>query len=86
LRYFATVGIARGAPADGGYVPAVQGVGVCGEVAALKLFNKFYGRCVILLFAGLTPGFEPGLVAAQDIGVGFIDKLFHFSDSGHLVG
>jgi hypothetical protein len=45
-------------------------------VAALKLFDKFYGRCVILLFAGLTPGFEPGLVAAQDVGVGFIYEFF----------
>ena len=73
LGYFAAIGIARGAPTDGCYGPAVERIGVGGKMAALKLFNKFYGRCVILLFAGLTPGFEPGLVAAQDVGVGFID-------------
>jgi hypothetical protein len=30
-----------------------------------------------LLF-GLAPGFEPGLVAAQDVRVGFVDGLLQF--------
>ena len=38
------------------------------------------------LFAGLAPGFEPLLVATQDIGVGFVDSLLQFGYGSHLVG
>jgi len=37
-----------------------------------------------LLF-GLTPSFEPGLIAAQDVRVCFSDGLLQFGDSSHLI-
>ena len=38
------------------------------------------------LFASDAPGFEPALVAAQDVGVGLVDGLLQFGDGCHLVG
>ena len=38
------------------------------------------------LFAGDAPGFEPALVAAEDVGVGFIDGLLQLGYCGELVG
>ena len=38
------------------------------------------------LFAGLAPGFEPLLIAAQDVGVGFVDSLLQLGYGSHLVG
>jgi hypothetical protein len=40
-------------------------------VAAFKLFDQFYGWCVVVLLAGLAPGFEPGLVPIKGIGATF---------------
>ena len=39
----------------------------------------------LALFTGDGPGFEPALVAAQDIRVGFIDCLLQLRDCGELV-
>ena len=36
-------------------------------------------------FAALAPGFEPGLVAAEDVGVGLVDGFLQFLQGGHLV-
>jgi hypothetical protein len=38
------------------------------------------------LFAGLAPGFEPLLIAAQNVGIGFVDSLLQLGYGSHLVG
>jgi hypothetical protein len=37
------------------------------------------------LFAGHTPGLEPALVAAKNIGIGFVDGLLQLGQGGELV-